>query len=174
MERFRELFVLFFKKLGLSLLNVAAFFVGMFLWGLTLYPANLPYLLKLPQESESVIALIFALTFVCIVVVTVRTKWCYETDLFLGETGDKWWHLPWRIVTSWEFWMDVVVFALYVLVLNILALVPNGVLWWVFLVETIVLLIVSSAVFGVFDCLLYVLARRKANRQLRKQQERDG
>ena len=146
----------------------------MFLWGLTLYPANLPYLLKLPQESESVIALIFALAFVCIVVVTVRTKWCYETDLFLGETGDKWWHLPWRIVTSWEFWMDVVVFALYVLVLNILALVPNGVLWWVFLVETIVLLIVSSAVFGVFDCLLYILARRKANRQLRKRQERDG
>ena len=174
MEQFREMFVLFLKKLGLSLLNVAAFFVGMFLWGLTLYPANLPYLLKLPQESEYVIGTAFALTFVCIVVVIVRTKWCYETDLFLRQPGDKWWHLPLRIVTSWEFWMDVVVFALYVLALSISAAVTAQAPWYTAVLGVLLLTVVSSLVFGVFDCLLYVLARRKANRQLRKRQERDG
>lgn len=166
------MFLLVLKKFGLALLNIVAFFVGIFLWGLTLYPFNFPYLLKLPQEADHVIAAVFALTFVNIVVVSVRTKWCFENDLFLAEEGDKWWTLPWRIIQSEDWVADVVVCALYLLVLSTIAGVTSGAPWYAQISGTLLLTVGGVLVFGVLDCLLYVIARKKADKQLRKREEK--
>lgn len=170
LQKFWPLCVFFLKKFGLSLLNIVAFFVGIFLWGLTLYPFNFPYLLKLPQEADYVIATVFALTFVCIAVVMVRTKWCFENDLFFAKKDEKAPPLVWRIVSSQEFIADVIVFAVWGLGIYTAAAITSETVnvWYVAVLAVLAITIVSTAAFAVLDCLLYVIARKKADKQLRK------
>jgi hypothetical protein len=171
LQKFWPLCVFFLKKFGLSLLNIIAFFVGIFLWGLTLYPFNFPYLLKLPQEADHIIATVFALTFVCIAVVMVRTKWCFETDLFFAKKGEKVTPLVWRIVSSQEFIADVIVFAVWVIGLFTWIAATSGAPWYR-AVPTVALLVVGGTIlFAALDCLLYVIARKKADKQLSKREE---
>ena len=171
LQKFWPWCVFFLKKFGLSLLNIIAFFVGIFLWGLTLYPFNFPYLLKLPQEADHIIATVFALTFVCIAVVMVRTKWCFETDLFFAKKDEKVPPLAWRIITSQEFVADVIVFAVWVLGLFTWIAATSDAPWYR-AVPTVALLVVGGTIlFAALDCLLYVIARKKADKQLRKREE---
>lgn len=166
------MFLLVLKKFGLALLNIVAFFVGIFLWALTLYPFNFPYLLKLPQEADYVIAIVFALTFVCIAVVMVRTKWCFETDLFFAKEGEKAPPLIWRIVSSRDFIADVIVFATMVLGLFTWTAATSDAPWYR-AVPTVALIVVGGTiVFAALDCLLYVIARKKADKRLRKREEK--
>lgn len=165
------MFQLVLKKFGLALLNIVAFVVGIFLWGLTLYPFNFPYLLKLPQEADYIIATVFALTFVCIAVVMVRTKWCFETDLFFAKQGEKVLPLVWRILSSQEFVADVIVFAVFMLAIGIWIGIPSSVPWVAVLLGMMMFLVCATVVFAALDCLLYVIARKKADRQLRKIQK---
>lgn len=173
LQKFWPLCVFFLKKFGLSLLNIIAFFVGIFLWGLTLYPFNFPYLLKLPQEADHIIATVFALTFVCIAVVMVRTKWCFETDLFFAKKGEKVPPLVWRIVSSQEFIADVIVFVLWIVGIYTFAAITSETMtvWYVAVLALLAITIVATAVFAALDCLLYVIARKKADKQLRKREE---
>ncbi|MBQ7088356.1 MAG: hypothetical protein IJN04_01785 [Clostridia bacterium] len=166
------MFLLVLKKFGLALLNIVAFFVGIFLWALTLYPFNFPYLLKLPQEADYVIAIVFALTFVCIAVVMVRTKWCFENDLFFAKKDEKAPPLVWRIVSSQEFIADVIVFAVMVLGLFTWTAATSDAPWYR-AVPTVALIVVGGTiVFAALDCLLYVIARKKADKRLRKREEK--
>ena len=173
MQKFWPLCVFFLKKLGLSLLNIVAFFVGIVLWALTIYPFNFPYLLQLPfEETNAVTASVFAVLFVCIVTVAVRTKWCFETDLFFAKEGEKAPPLIWRIVSSQEFIADVIVFAAMVLGLFTWIAATSDAPWYR-AVPTVALIVVGGTiVFAALDCLLYVIARKKADKRLRKREEK--
>lgn len=171
LQKFWPLCVFFLKKFGLSLLNIVAFFAGIFLWALTLYPFNFPYLLKLPQEADYVIAIVFALTFVCIAVVMVRTKWCFENDLFFVKKDEKAPPLVWRIVSSQEFIADVIVFAVWGLGLFTWIAATSDAPWFRAVPTVALCVMAGTLVFGILDCLLYVIARKKADRKLRKRAE---
>ena len=166
------MFLLVLKKFGLALLNIVAFFVGIFLWALTLYPFNFPYLLKLPQEADYVIAIVFALTFICIAVVMVRTKWCFETDLFFAKEGEKAPPLIWRIVSSRDFIADVIVFAAMVLGLFTWIAATSDAPWYRTVPTVALCVVAGTLVFGILDCLLYIIARKKADKRLRKREEK--
>lgn len=159
--------LLLLKKIGMSLLVLGILFVGFFLWALTIYPFNFPYLLHLPaDETNAITGSLFSLIFLCIVTVTVRTKWCYDNDLFFAKEEKGLLSLFRRILTSRDFVADVIVFALYVLAICITAIPTNVRLAWI--LGTILLMVGSSLAFGLFNCLLYVLARRRADKLLRK------
>lgn len=160
--------LLLLKKIGMSLLVLGILFVGFFLWALTIYPFNFPYLLHLPaDETNAITGSLFSLTFLCIVTVTVRTKWCYDNDLFFSKEDRRLLSLLRRIVTSRDFVADVIIFELYVVAASVIA-VPSNVVWFAWILGTILLMMASSLAFGLFDCLLYVLARKKADKLLRK------
>lgn len=171
LQKFWSLCVFFLKKFGLSLLNIVAFFVGMFLWGLTLYPMNLPYLLKLPQDVDYILGFAFALAFVCIIVVSVRTKWCFETDLFFAKKDEKVPPLVWRIVSSQEFIADVIVCAVWVLGISVSVGVTSRAPWYSVVLGTVLLILITTLPFAAFDCLLYAIAREKADKRLYRKVE---
>lgn len=175
MQKFWPWCVFFLKKFGLSLLNIVGLVVGIFLWALTIYPFNFPYLLHLPADETNMVTMsVFALLFVCIVVVMVRTKWCFETDLFFAKKGEKVPPLVWRIITSQEFVADVIVFAAWVLGIYTFAAISSETVnvWWAAVLSVLAITVVATAVFAPLDCLLYVIARKKADKQLRKREEK--
>lgn len=160
--------LLILKKIAMSLLVLGILFVGFFLWALTIYPFNFPYLLHLPaDETNAITGSLFSLIFLCVVTVTVRTKWCYDNDLFFAKEEKGLLSLFRRIVTSRDFVADVIVFALYVLAICIIA-IPTNVVWLAWILTTLLLMVIGSPVFGLFNCLLYVLARKRADKLLRK------
>ena len=168
------MWILLLKKLGLSFLTLLGLLAGIFLWALTIYPFNLPYLLQLPfEETNAVTGSVFALLFVCIVTVAVRTKWCFETDLFFAKKGEKVMPLVWRIVSSQEFIADVIVFVLWTVGIYTFAAITSETMtvWYVAVLAVLAITIVATAVFAALDCLLYVIARKKADKQLRKREE---
>lgn len=170
-KQIRSFLLLILKKVAMSLLVLGILFVGVFCWALTLYPFNFPYLLHLPEEpTNSVICTAFALTFLCIVTVTVRTKWCYDNDLFFSKEDNKLFSLMRRIVTSREWIADVIVFEMYVLAVAV-GVAPVPMPWGAWIVGTTMIVVVSSLVFGLVDCLLYVIARKRADRRLRRRNE---
>lgn len=169
------MWILLLKKFGLSFLTLLGLLAGIFLWALTIYPFNFPYLLQLPfEETNAVTGSVFALLFVCIVTVAVRTKWCFETDLFFAKKGEKVPPLVWRIVSSQEFIADVIVFAAWVLGIYTFAAITSETMtvWYVAVLVVLAITIVATAVFAVLDCLLYVIARKKADKRLRKREEK--
>ena len=133
MQKFWPWCVFFLKKFGLSLLNIVGLVVGIFLWALTIYPFNIPYLLQLPfEETNAVTGSVFALLFVCIVTVAVRTKWCFETDLFFQQKDEKPRPLVVRIITSQEFLADIIVFAVWIVGIYTFAAISSETVnvWW--------------------------------------------
>ena len=173
LQKFWPWCVFFLKKFGLSLLNIVGLVVGIFLWALTVYPFNFPYLLHLPADETNMVTMsVFALLFVCIVVVMVRTKWCFETDLFFAKKGEKVPPLVWRIITSQEFIADVIVFAAWVLGLLTWIAATSDAPWYM-AVPTVALIVVGGTIlFAAMDCLLYVIARKKADKQLCMREEK--
>ena len=163
---------LLLKKLGMSFLVAVVCFVGMFCYGLVLYPINLPYLLKMPAETDYVFAMIFALIFVSVATIRVRTKWCFEEDLFFAVEEDAP-PLMRRVVTSQEYLADVIVFAVWVLIYTGVVGGTSGAPWYRVVLGSAILLVSSVLAFAVLDCLLYVIARKKADKQLRKRKEND-
>ena len=169
------MWMLLLKKLGLSFLTLLGLLAGVFLWALTIYPFNFPYLLQLPfEETNAVTSSVFALLFVCIVTVAVRTKWCFETDLFFAEKDEKARPLVVRIITSQEFLADVIVFAVWVLGIYTFVAVTSETItvWYIAVLCVLALVVGGTAVFAPLDCLLYVIARKKADKQLRKREEK--
>lgn len=159
------------QKLGLSLLAIGGFVAGIFCWALAIYPFNLPYLLHLPSETtDLIIGSVCGLLFTCIVTVSVRTKWCFENDLFFSKEDRKLRSLIKRIVTSPEFIADIVVFALWMLIIALLPGTPSGTPWYALVLGTATMMVVGTAVYAVVDCLLYVIARKKADKQLYKRE----
>ena len=168
------MWILLLKKFGLSFLTLLGLLAGVFLWALTIYPFNFPYLLQLPfDETNGVTATVFALLFVCIVTVAVRTKWCYETDLFFLQKDEKPRPLVVRIITSQEFLADIIVFAMWVLGIYTTAAITSETapVWYVAALTVLAITVVATAVFAPLDCLLYVIARKKADKKLRKREE---
>lgn len=159
------------KKIGMSILVFGILFVGIFLWALTIYPFNFPYLLHRPaDETNAITGSLFALTFLCIVTITVRTKWCYDNDLFFSKEDNKLFSVMRRIVTSREWIADVIIFEMYVLAVAV-GVAPAPMPWGAWIVGTTMIVVVSSLVFGLVDCLLYVIARKRADRRLRRRNE---
>ena len=169
------MWILLLKKLGLSFLTLLGLLAGVFLWALTIYPFNFPYLLQLPfEETNAVTASVFALMFVCIVTVAVRTKWCFETDLFFQQKDEKPRPLVVRIITSQEFLADLIVFAAWMVGIYTFAAISSETVnvWWAAVLSVLAITVVATAVFAPLDCLLYVIARKKADKQLRKREEK--
>ena len=155
------------KKFGLSFLTILGLFAGLFVWGLAVFPFNLPYLLQLPtDETNLVTGSICALLFVSIVTVSVRTKWCFETDLFFAKSEDKAPHILVRIITSQEFLADVIVFGTWMLGIFVSIGVTSGAPWYRVVLGTVLLILITTIPFAAFDCLLYIIARKKADKQL--------
>ena len=155
------------KKFGLSFLTILGLLAGLFIWGLAVFPFNLPYLLHLPtDETNLATGSICALLFVSIVTVSVRTKWCLETDLFFAKPEEKPPHLLMRIITSQEFLADVIVFAAWMLGLFVSGGVTSGAPWYRVMLGTVLLLLITTLPFAAFDCLLYTIARKKADKRL--------
>ena len=163
---------LLLKKFGMSFLVALVCFVGMFCYGLVLYPINLPYLLKISAEADYVFAMIFALIFVSVATIRVRTKYCFEEDLFFAGEEDAP-SLLRRVVTSQEYLADVIVFAVWVLIYAGVVGGTSGAPWYRVVLGSAILLVSSVMAFAVLDCLLYVIARKKADKQLRKRKEND-
>lgn len=160
------------KKFGLSFLTLLGLFVGLFVWGLVVFPFNLPYLLQLPtDETNLVTGSICALLFVSIVTVSVRTKWCFETDLFFAKPEEKPPHLLMRIITSQEFLADVIVFAVWMLGIFVSVGGTSGAPWYLVVLGTVLLILITTLPFAAFDCLLYTIARKKADKRLYKREE---
>lgn len=171
MQKFKSRFVFFLRKLGLSFLVILDFVIGIFCWALTIYPFNFPYLLRLPEDAtNSILSVSCGLLFVSIVTVRVRTKWCYENDLFFSKEDHRFLSLVKRIVISPEFITDTIVFAVWMLALGVWA-APSGTPWYAFLLGFLTSLLVCAPVFAVLDCLLYVIARKKADKQLFRREE---
>lgn len=169
------MWMLLLKKLGLSFLTLAGLLAGVFLWALTIYPFNFPYMLQLPfEETNAVTASVFALLFVCIVTVSVRTKWCFENDLFFLHKDEKPRPLVVRIVTSQEFLADVIVFAAWMVGIYTAAAITSDIVnvWYIAVLCVLALVVGTTVAFVALDCLLYVIARKKADKRLRKREEK--
>ncbi|MBR3778520.1 MAG: hypothetical protein IKL13_02185 [Clostridia bacterium] len=146
---------------------------GIFCWGLVIYPFNIPYLLHLPaEETDAVIGTVFALLFVCVATVAVRTKWCLEEDLFLLSEDEKARPLFLRVVTSEEWIADGIVFAVWALTLAVVSGITSGAIWYRVVLGVVELTLGSTALFAVLDCVLYAIARKRADRRLRKLQRK--
>ncbi len=158
-------------KVGMSLLTIGCFFVGMFGYGLILLPFNLPYLLKISADAEYYFMGIFALVFVCVATVMVRAKWCFETDLFFSSADTRLRSLFLRVVRSQEFVADLIVFALWDLVMITITGVRSQVPWYAAVTGNAVLLVGGTLVFAVLDCVLYIIARKRADRRLPRREE---
>ena len=168
------MWLLLLKKLGLSFLTLLGLLAGIFLWALTIYPFNFPYLLQLPfEETNALTGSVFSILFVCIVTVAVRTKWCFETDLFFVKRGEKAPPLVWRIVTSQEFIADLIVFAAWMVGIYTFAATTSETVnvWWAAVLSVLAITVVATTAFAPLDCLLYVIARKKADKQLSKRDE---
>lgn len=164
---------LLLNKFGRSLLTILAFFAGVFCWGLVIYPFNLPYLLHLPSETtDAVIGTVFALLFVCVATVMVRTNWCLEEDMFWQREDEKARPLFLCVLTSREWLADVIVFAVWDLLFQGYIGITSGVAWYTVFVVTAALVVGSTLAFSLLDCLLYVIARKRADRRLRKLQRK--
>ena len=166
---------LLLHKFGRSLLTIGALIVGIFCWGLTIYPFNLPYLLHLPaEETDGVIAIVFTTLFVSVATVIVRTNWCIEEDLFWQSEDEPPRPLFLRVLRSREWLADVIVFAVWALLFQGYIGITSGVAWHSVVLVTVMLVAGSAAAFAPLDCLLYVLARKRADRRLRRlQRSRD-
>ena len=165
------MFRLLLRKFGMSLLTLVNAFLGVFLWALTLYPFNFPYLLKLPQYTNEIIMTAFVLIFLSVITVTVRTKWCYEKDLFFLKKGEEGPPLIVRIVTSQEFIGDTIVCAFWTSLIVIRVGVGMQAPFLAVVLVTSLLTVGVTAVYGMFDCLLYIIARKRADRRLRRRDE---
>ena len=167
------MFRLLLRKFGMSLLTLVNAFLGVFLWALTLYPFNFPYLLKLPQYTNEIIMTAFVLIFLSVITVTVRTKWCYEKDLFFLKKGEEGPPLIVRIVTSQEFIGDIIVFAAWILGVYIFAAITSDTVtvWYAAVLTVLGITLGATAIFALFDCLLYIIARKRADRRLRRRDE---
>ena len=162
---------LLLKKFGMSFLVALVYFVGLFCYGLVLYPINLPYLLKIPAEADYLFAMIFALIFVSVATVRVRTKYCLEEDMFFAHKDEKAPPLIWRVVCSREFLADVIVFAVWALAPIVFSGVTSGAPWHSVIVGILTLSVGSITFFALLDCLLYIISRRKADKHLRKREK---
>lgn len=162
---------LLLEKLGMSVLVVCCFLIGIFGYSLTLAPINLPFLLKLPVEADSIFAAVFALLFVCVATVITRTTRCIEEDMFLMEDG-KLGSLLRCVLTSWEYIADVIVFALLNLILEIVIGVTSGAPWYAVVSGIAIMVVGGMLAFALLDCILYVFARKRADRRLRKLQRK--
>ena len=162
---------LLLKKLGMSILTICCFLIGVFCYSLVLAPVNLPFLLKLPADADTVFAAVFALLFVCAVTVISRAKWCLEEDMLVTEDG-KLGSLFRCVLTSQEFLADVIVFAVCDLALVTVIGVTSGVLWYTVLAGIAMMVVGGTLAFAVLDCALYVMARKRVDRKLRKIQKR--
>lgn len=162
---------LLLKKLGMSVITVLVFFVGAFGYGLVIAPFNLPYLLKLPAEANEVFGAIFMLVFVCVVTVIVRADWCIEEDMFCQDEDEQR-PLFWRVLISCEFLADVIVFAVEWLVFVTVIGVTSGEPWFSVALGVVLLVLGATAAFAVLDCLLYIIARKRADHRLRKLQRK--
>jgi hypothetical protein len=155
----------------MSVLVVCCFLIGVFCYSLVIAPFNLSFLLKLPADADVVFAAVFALLFVCVATVVSRTKWCLEEDMLQTEEG-KVGTLFLCVLTSQEFLADVVVFAAWDFVTSVSIGVTSTAAWWWLLLGTVMLVVCSSLLFAALDCMLYVIARKRADRKLRKNQKR--
>ena len=108
------------------------------------------------------------------VTVPVRTKWCFETDLFFVKKDEKAPPLVWRIITSQEFLADIIVFAVWIVGIYTFAAITSDTVnvWYAAVLTVLAITVVATVAFAALDCLLYVIARRKADKKLRKREEK--
>lgn len=163
--------MLLLKKLGRSVLAICCFLIGVFCYSLVLAPINLPFLLKLPADADTVFAAVFALVFACVATVISRAKWCLEEDMLRTEDG-KLGSLLRCVLASREWIADVIVFAAYDLVLATVIGVTSEAPWYTVAAGVAMLVVGGALAFGVLDCLLYVLARKRGERKLKKRKRR--
>lgn len=159
--------MLLLKKFGRSILTICCFLIGVFCYSLVVAPVNLPFLLKLPADADAIFAAIFALIFVCVATVISRTTWCLEEDMLWTEDG-KFGSLLHCVLTSQDFVADVIVFAVYDLVLVTLIGVTSGAPWYRAVAGIALLVVGGTLVFATLDCSLYIFARRRGDRKLKK------
>ncbi|MBQ4332838.1 MAG: hypothetical protein IJC33_03575 [Clostridia bacterium] len=151
---------LFFKKLIMVPLYAFVIFCGLFGAGLVVKPFNFPYLLKLPQESEYVIAAAFSLLFTVVVAVIVRTDSCRKHDLLLPDGKS----LILRVLRFREFHMELLVFALLSMVFQIcVGASTEAPLWWLAL-GALLLTAGSTLVFAIVDGLIWMISVKRAYR----------
>ena len=151
---------LFFKKLLTAPLYLGSLFVGLFGFYLVLGPFNLPYLLKLPQYSEYIFALVFSLVFVSVATVYVRTGYCQRAGLHLEKkTG-----LFRQVLSFREFWMELLVFALLNMAFYVWIGIDSQAVWWWIVLGSLLLTFGATLVFALVDCLLWVISFKRVKR----------
>ena len=161
---------LLLHKFWMSLLTAISFLAGIIGYTLILAPFNLTYLLRIPADWETAFAWAFAILFVCVATVLVRTDWFYQNDFLLPQQGEKWYHRFLRAATSREFLGDLIVYVFWWVVCLSIIVATNEVDWANVAWKAPLLIVGNTLIFGVLDCLLYVIARKRADRRLRRQQ----
>ena len=160
-------------KLFMSLLTVVCFFAGIVGYTLVLAPFNFTYLLHIPAEWETSFAWAFAGLFVCVATVLVRTDWFYQNDFLLPQPGEKWYHRFLRAATSREFLGDLIVCVFWWMVYIGIIVATNEVNWLKVAWRAPLLIVGNTLIFGVLDCLLYVIARKRADCRLSRNRQED-
>ena len=151
---------LFLKKLLTAPLYLGAMFVGLFGFYLVLGPFNLPYLLKLPQYSEYIFALVFSLIFVSVAAVYVRTGHCRRERIYPAEKQG----LFRQVLFFREFWMELLVFALLNMAFYLWIGIDSQAVWWWILLGSLLLTVGATLVFALVDCLLWMISFKRVIR----------
>ena len=160
-----------FKKFGMSFVVAFVFLLGILGYALVIAPFNITYLLKIPAALETNFAWGFAALFACVVTVIVRTDWCYHSDFLLPKEGEKWHHRILRAATSQELLADLIVCAFWWLVFYGIVVIREDVNWIKVAWKLPLLVVGDTLMFGLVDTLLYVIARKRADRRLKRRKE---
>ena len=148
---------LFLKKLFIAPLYAGAAFLGAYGFFLVFGPFNLPYLLKLPEESIYIFCIAFSLVFTSIVAVIVRTDRCRKEGTM--PNAEK--SLIWQVITFREFLTELAVFAVLAAMLTVWVGVGRQEPFWVILLATLLSVLVETLVFALVDGLLWLITFKR-------------
>ena len=152
---------LFLKKLFTVPLYVFSAFVGLYGILMVLLPFNLPYLLKVSEETMMVVYFLLSLVFVSVVAVWVRIDHCRKT--FALEPDGK--PLFLRVLTFREYILEMVVFALLATAFNLWIGITSNASIWPLILVTLGLTVAESLAFALVDCLIWMISAKRAHKR---------
>ena len=152
---------LFLKKLLIAPLYAAIGFAATFVFSLLLGPLNLPYLLKIPEETIYVLIIVLVLLFIAVVETIVRIDHCRQS--FALEPDGR--RLILRVLTFGEYHMEILAVAVLSAVFGLCIGIGVASSVWVLILGTVALTAVTATGYSVADGLISLIADKRAHRK---------
>lgn len=152
---------MFLKKLLIAPVYVGVGFAAAFVFALLLGPLNLPYLLKISEDTFYGLILALILLFISVVETIVRIDHCRQS--FDLEPNGK--PLILRVLSFREYHMEIVAVAVLSAVYGLCIGVGVTSSFWALFLGTLMLTTVTATGYAIVDGLIWLISAKLAHRR---------